>query len=143
MRLRSDLRRLRPMLLWVLSFGRDAVAQSSGLPPAMEDRPGISASGARPEPPAAGGRLVAPPRRAPQPMPGPAGIGLRVGEMDAELPRGLAINLATAAHLAGVQPLDIAAATAQVQQALAVLIQAKALWIPSVNGGVGYFRHDG
>jgi outer membrane protein TolC len=70
-------------------------------------------------------------------------MGLRVGGMDAEVPRGLPINLATAAQLAGVQPLDIAAATAQVQQALAVLLQAKALWIPNVNGGIDYFRHDG
>ena len=43
---------------------------------------------------------------------------------------GLPINLATAMQLAGVRPLDIAAATAQVEQALALQLQAKALWIP-------------
>ena len=63
--------------------------------------------------------------------------------MDAESPRGLPINLATALQLAGVNPLDIAAATAQVRQSLALYLQAKALWIPNVNGGVDYFRHDG
>jgi outer membrane protein TolC len=63
--------------------------------------------------------------------------------MDAPLPRGLPINLATAMQLAGVRPLDIAAATAQVSQALALLLQAQALWIPNLNGGVDYIRHDG
>jgi outer membrane protein TolC len=59
------------------------------------------------------------------------------------MPSGLAINLATALQLAGVRPLDIAAATLQVQQALAVQLQAKALWIPNLNAGIDYFRHDG
>jgi outer membrane protein TolC len=63
--------------------------------------------------------------------------------MDAQLPQGLPINLATALQLAGVRPLDIAAATAQIEQALALQLQARALWIPNLNGGVDYFRHDG
>jgi outer membrane protein TolC len=63
--------------------------------------------------------------------------------MDAALPHGLPINLATALQLAGVNPLDIAAATAQIQQALALYLQAKVLWIPNINGGIDYFRHDG
>ena len=42
----------------------------------------------------------------------------------------LPINLASALQLAGVNPLDIAAATVQVQQGLAVLLQAKVLWVP-------------
>ena len=46
-------------------------------------------------------------------------------------------------QLAGVNPLDIAAATVQVQQGLAVLLQAKVLWIPTLNAGVDYSRHDG
>ncbi len=66
-----------------------------------------------------------------------------MGGMDAVVPEGLPINLASAMHLSGVRPLDIAAATAQVEQALALQLQAKALWIPSLNGGVDYFRHDG
>ena len=57
--------------------------------------------------------------------------------------RACPINLATAMQLAGVRPLDIAAATAQVEQALALQLQAKALWVPNLNGGVDYFRHDG
>jgi outer membrane protein TolC len=63
--------------------------------------------------------------------------------MDASAPRGLPINLATALQLAGVNPLNIAAASAQVRQSLALYLQAKVLWIPNINGGIDYFRHDG
>ena len=62
---------------------------------------------------------------------------------DEPTPRGLPINLAAALQLAGVRPLDIAAATVQVQQGLALLLQAKVLWVPNLNGGVDYSRHDG
>jgi outer membrane protein TolC len=85
--------------------------------------------------------LLMPP--APEPIPGPASVGLPRGGMNAAAPKGLPINLATALQLAGVRPLDIAAATAQVEQALALHLQAKVLWIPSLSGGVDYFRHDG
>jgi outer membrane protein TolC len=70
-------------------------------------------------------------------------MGLPVGGRDAITPQGTPINLATAMQLAGVRPLDIAAATAIVEQALAELLQAKALLIPDINAGVDYFRHDG
>jgi outer membrane protein TolC len=70
-------------------------------------------------------------------------MNLPVGGMDARLPRGLPINLPTAMQLAGVRPLDIAAATKQIEQALALQLQAKALWIPNLNAGVDYARHDG
>lgn len=80
---------------------------------------------------------------APEPLPGSAGVGFPVGGMDAVIPEGLPINLAAAMQLSGVRPLDIAAAMAQVQQALALQLQAKVLWIPNLNGGITYFRHDG
>jgi outer membrane protein TolC len=80
---------------------------------------------------------------APLPIPGPAGMGLSLGGAEAPVPQGLPINLATAMQLAGVQPLDIAAATKQVEQALALQLQSKVLWVPNLNGGVDYFRHDG
>ena len=70
-------------------------------------------------------------------------MGLPSGGMDAQVPQGLPINLATAMQLAGVRPLDIAAATKQVEQALALQLQAKVLWVPNLNAGVDYFRHDG
>src|SRR5579883_2470647 len=80
---------------------------------------------------------------APEPLPGPASAGLPRGGRIAPTPEGLPINLATALQLAGVRPLDIAAAVAQVEQALGLQLQAKALWIPNINGGIDYFRHDG
>ena len=43
----------------------------------------------------------------------------------------------------GCPPLDIEAATVQVRQSLALQLQARALLIPTLNGGVDYFRHDG
>jgi outer membrane protein TolC len=58
-------------------------------------------------------------------------------------PQGTPINLAAALRLAGATPLDIAAATAQLEQAVGLLIQARALKIPNINGGLGYYRHDG
>ncbi len=63
--------------------------------------------------------------------------------MDAVVPEGCPINLAAALQLSGVRPLDIATAVAQVQQALALRLQARVLWIPNLNGGIDYFRHDG
>ena len=56
---------------------------------------------------------------------------------------GLPISLPAALQLAGVNPLDIAAANIEVKQGLAVLLQAKVLWLPNLNAGVDYFRHDG
>ncbi len=53
------------------------------------------------------------------------------------------INLASALQLGGVRPLDIAAATTSVEQAMGLLLQAKALKLPNLNGGVDYYRHDG
>ena len=134
---------LLPIALWASLVARNGMAQTSSLPPAIDDRPAASPL-ARQSPLGAASDLfaqAAPPT--PLPIPGPAGVGFPVGGMDAVVPEGLPINLAAAMQLSGVRPLDIAAAMAQVQQALALQLQAKALWIPTLNGGVTYFRHDG
>ena len=126
---------LLPIALWASLIGRDVAAQKSSLPPAIEEQPAASPLG-RQSPLGAASDLfaqAAPP--APQPIPGPAGVGFPVGGMDAVVPEGLPINLATAMQLSGVRPLDIAAAMAQVQQALALQLQAKALWIPNSQRG--------
>jgi outer membrane protein TolC len=134
---------LLPMVLGGALMGRDAAAQTASLPRPLDDRQAPSRPGDRGRPPGSESPLVPPAPPAPQPIPGPAGTGLPVGGMDAQVPQGLPINLATAMQLAGARPLDIAAATAQVEQALAQQLQAKALWIPNLNAGVDYFRHDG
>src|SRR4051812_38876352 len=53
------------------------------------------------------------------------------------------INLPTALHLAGVEPLDIAVAAERLKIACTQLDRARVLWLPNVNIGVDYFRHDG
>ncbi len=134
-------------LLWIivaaLPAGGKLLAQSAPLPPALGERPQEIAPGGRPAAAAPAGSLESSMPYAPRPIPGPAEAGLPVGGMDAQTPRGLPINLATAMQLAGVRPLDIEAAIVQVRQSLALQLQAKALLLPTVNAGVDYFRHDG
>ncbi len=113
------------------------------VPAALENGQAASTSGNQPSAPLTQDNPIPTMPAAPQPIPGPAAMGLPVGGRDATAPLGVAINLATAMQLAGVRPLDIAAATALVEQALAQQLQAKVLWVPSLNAGVDYFRHDG
>jgi outer membrane protein TolC len=87
-------------------------------------------------------------RRAPGagPVPGvlaPADSEAHTNPVPGDRPAALPINLAVALQLAGVNPLDIAAANLEVNQGLAVLLQAKVLWIPNLTAGVDYARHDG
>lgn len=114
-----------------------AIAAPNEPPPASHRRVRAESPGPSPRPE----EPIPPP--APEPMSGAAGAGRSAGGSDAQLPRGLPINLATALRLSGVRPLDIAVATVQVQQALALQTQAKVLWIPNLNAGIDYFRHDG
>lgn len=53
------------------------------------------------------------------------------------------ITLSAALQLAGVQPLDIALASQRIQLAAAQLEQTKVLWLPTLNFGADYYRHDG
>jgi outer membrane protein TolC len=53
------------------------------------------------------------------------------------------INLATALRLSDARPLVVAAAQASVWVAEADLTRAKVLWVPTLNIGFDYIRHDG
>ena len=53
------------------------------------------------------------------------------------------INLATALRLSDARPLIVAAAQARIWVAEAELTQAKVLWLPDLNIGFDYIRHDG
>ena len=55
----------------------------------------------------------------------------------------LPINLPTALHLAGVNPIDISLASQRIQIANAQLERANLLWLPTVYIGTNYARHDG
>ena len=133
---------LLPIMLWGALVGRDGAAQTVAFPRALEDRQAPLSSGDRPVPLGSEAQLAPLPRRA-APSPAMRGRGSPWAGWMRRIPQGLPINLATAMQLSGARPLDIAAATAQVQQALALHLQAKALWIPNLNAGVDYFRHDG
>ncbi len=53
------------------------------------------------------------------------------------------IDFRTALQLAGANNLQIALANERIHEALARVDEAQALWLPSLNLGVGYNRHDG
>ena len=53
------------------------------------------------------------------------------------------INLATALRLADARPIIVAAAQASVWVAEAQLTRARVLWVPTLNIGFDYIRHDG
>jgi outer membrane protein TolC len=53
------------------------------------------------------------------------------------------INLATALRLADARPIIVAATGAQVWVAEATLQKSKLLWVPTINLGADYTRHDG
>ena len=55
----------------------------------------------------------------------------------------LPINLATALYLSHARPLVIAFAQASVEEAAARLQNAQVLWLPNLNVGTEYYRHDG
>jgi outer membrane protein TolC len=57
--------------------------------------------------------------------------------------RPLPINLPTALQLAGVRPLDIGLASERIRLAAAQLERAQVLWLPTIQLGVDYYRHDG
>ena len=57
--------------------------------------------------------------------------------------RPLPITLPTALRLADASPLDIAIAAERLQAASAQYDRARVMWLPNLNLGVNYFRHDG
>src|SRR6266851_4468904 len=55
----------------------------------------------------------------------------------------LPINLPSALQLANANSLDIAVASQRIQVAAAQLERANVLWLPTIQLGVDYYRHDG
>ncbi len=138
MRGRGNRHRLLPVALAVALAGMARTAQADQPP-----RPAGDPSGSSPATAGEPTSLNALGTSQPPATSGPDRSSTSVASPGDEKPAGLEINLATAMRLAGVNPLDIAAATVQVRQGLALLLQAKVLWIPNLNAGVDYFRHDG
>jgi outer membrane protein TolC len=86
-----------------------------------------------------------PSQKSPLELPPPAGgevLDLRPPPLepgDLRLP----INLATALRLADARPIIVAAAGASAWVSEAELQKAKVLWVPSLNLGADFIRHDG
>src|SRR5262249_17964531 len=76
------------------------------------------------------------------PPPGDLSLRLKPAPLDPTDLR-FPINLATALRLADARPLLVAAAQASVWVAEAQLPRAKVLWVPQLNFGADYIRHDG
>lgn len=55
----------------------------------------------------------------------------------------LAIDLVSALRLANGNNLQVAIAREQIEQAWSALSAARAMWLPSIRGGMNYNRHDG
>ena len=70
------------------------------------------------------------------------GLGMKPAPLDPSDLR-FPINLATALRLADARPLIVAAAQAGVWVAEAELTRAKLLFVPTLNLGFDYLRHDG
>jgi outer membrane protein TolC len=90
--------------------------------------------------------LAIPPAAAPSPAPPLGRDDLAAKLKPAPLrptDRPLPINLATALRLSDARPLVVAAAQASAMVAQAQLERAKVLWIPTLNTGFDYYRHDG
>jgi len=89
-----------------------------------------------------GAPLDRPPVTGPVPAETRDSAGLGMAKPD-EADRLLPINLATALRLADARPLVIEAARAAVQTEYGLYEQARVLWLPTINLGVDYQRHDG
>ena len=88
--------------------------------------------------PAENGRIFESPVLTENPQPPPIPLA-QPTQSDQTLP----INLATALCLSNARPLVIAFAQASVEEAAARLQNAKVLWLPNLNVGTDYYRHDG
>ncbi len=84
----------------------------------------------------------APEQVLPPPETGVSAAGLRIASPEpTDVP--LPINLAAALKLADARPLIVAAAQASAWVAEAQLQRAQVLWLPTLNLGADYVRHDG
>jgi outer membrane protein TolC len=82
------------------------------------------------------------PAASPDTVAGDIRVGLKTAALE-PTDVGFPINLATALRLSDARPLIVAAAQASVWVAEAQLTRAKVLWVPQLNLGADYIRHDG
>lgn len=102
-----------------------AIPRFDDLPSALPERPAPTTAPAQP---------------AANPL--ATGLEMKAAPLDASDLR-FPINLAAALRLSDARPLIVAAAQAGVWVAEAELTRAKLLWVPTLNLGFDYTRHDG
>jgi outer membrane protein TolC len=117
------------------SAANPATGQERRLSPSTIPPPRNFAPSGESTPPALSAEALAPP-------PGDLSLRLKPAPLD-PTDLGFPINLATALRLADARPLIVAAAQASVWVAEAQLTRAKVLWVPTLNLGGDYIRHDG
>src|SRR5262249_11805804 len=129
--------------LWLSWVGlAPCAAQTPGLAPPSP--PGVrseSSQGGGPTPSATGRATTAAAQRI-----GPSPLATRPDLGRAPMESGdlrFPINLATALRLSDARPIIVAAAQAGVWAAEADLQKARVLWLPVLNLGFDYIRHDG
>lgn len=102
--------------------------------------------------PSGGGRILPPAVAAEKPTTDMPAGEVRLAKAEFKLPAVPAadgqgtpfpITLPAALTLTNANPLDIQIADERVRTAAAQLDRAKVLWLPNLNFGVDYFRHDG
>jgi hypothetical protein len=138
----------------LVSWLRPCGAQPPALPqptpppasaPAREGQPAPRTTVPPPRPFPRAGQAIAPMSAAAAALAPPAGdlsLRLKPAPLEASDYR-FPINLATALRLSDARPLIVAAAQASVWVAEAQLTRAKLLWVPALNIGADYTRHDG
>src|SRR5262245_12852849 len=80
------------------------------------------------------------------------GLGLALAQETAPLPQSapadpadkpLPIDLASALQLANARAIDVAVAAERIRLAAAQYDRAHVAWLPTIQLGIDYFRHDG
>ena len=132
------------IVLWALLVLPHGPAQTPSLPPAIEAEPAPS-SLARPSPLGAGSDLFAEICATGSGTDsGCGGGGISRGRNGCRDARGHARSTSPPrCSSPGYDRSILRRRRRMFEQALALQLQAKVLWVPNLNGGVDYFRHDG
>ncbi|HWG45258.1 MAG TPA: hypothetical protein VN688_21010 [Gemmataceae bacterium] len=116
-------------------------------PPPTASSPASERSSLELPPPRAEAKQTGPPsQKSPLELPPPPDSELEKNLKPSPLEPGdlrFPINLATALRLADARPLIVVAAQSSAWVAESKLQKAKVLWVPTINFGADYIRHDG
>ena len=134
-----------PVAALLLGLAGPPPRPESPAPPAASPRPSSTRRRASPAPAAGPAAAARPPRRRPAggARPLATGLTLQAGPARPGRPSGSRSTWPRRLRLSDARPLVVAAAQASVWVAEAELTRAKVLWVPTLNIGFDYIRHDG